>query len=377
VTIGTYEYDEDIAKSVAHIMETGDFSYGVYSSALEREISWMSSKKWGVLSNSGTSSLHVALLAAKEFYCWPDDSEIIVPAVTFVATYNAVLHAGLKPVLADVNMKTWDCDFDSIIGKVRGETVGIIAANLFGKPARLQMVRHVCNEYNLFMLEDSAEAIGAMHNGHMVGSVGDVGVYSFYMAHILTSGVGGVAVTNSGELSDLMRSYVNHGLSMENIPREFSPGYLGRNFVFDRIGHSYRITELEAAIALGNLRRLYSIVTRRQEVARKMIHGLAEVSEEIMVASIQSNETSSWQMFPVVLRNRKKHDLMEHLRESGIECRDMVPLTNQPCYEGMFDPNDYPAANFINSHGLYWGCHQNMTDDQIEYVTATVKEFFK
>lgn len=379
VALGTFSSTDGMYIDVNGILDTGRLSYGPYSKELERSMAYVADHSFGVLSNSGTSSLVVALLAMKEKYKWDSSGEVIVPATTFVATYNAVIHAGLKPVLVDVDPGRWDFGYNEILNAYTENTRAVIAVNLFGKPSRLRSIRKACRHLGLKMLEDSCEAIGAMHHKDPVGSFGEISMFSFYMAHIVTAGVGGCAVTSDEELALLMRSYVNHGLKTDTLkPSNYDAGFLGRDFQFDRIGHSYRITEFESAIALNQLKRLYEIIRERNAVADMYNHFLEGEIEngEVLVAEVGDWETSSWMMYPFVLNNVDKFEMKRVLRAQEIECRDMLPLTNQPCYQ--IDESDYPVAARLNRHGLYVGCHENMTEAQVFYVTNAIKrELYK
>ena len=269
VSLGTFECNHVIRERVAAVLDSGRLSYGPQSKELEAIFAKQHMCKHGVLSNSGTSSLLVALEALKETYGWFDWSEVIIPATTFVATANAVIQARLTPVVVDVHPSYYDLDPYLIQPALTKNTVAVIAVNLFGKPADLQTISNMCHLHDLRMIEDSCEAMYVGISGNPVGSWGDIGVFSFYMAHIIPAGVGGMSITNNDDLALQMRSLVNHGLSYSNLPSadEYDPSFLGRDFVFDRIGYSFRITELEAAIALGQIDRVASIINIRQRVA--------------------------------------------------------------------------------------------------------------
>ena len=377
VPIGTFEATPNIIDRVIRVLKDGRLSYGSESQELEQRFARMHHSKYGVLSNSGTSSLVVALQALKEIHGWPDGSEVIIPAITFVATANAVIQCRMVPVPVDVHPKYYDISSYQVIEHVTDETVAVIAVNVFGKPADLPSLSLVCSAHDLVLIEDSCEAMGVGINRRPVGSWGKVGVFSFYMAHILTCGVGGMAITDDYDLAKKMRSLVNHGISVENLPGpdRYDPAFLGRNFEFETIGHSFRITELEAAIGCEQLSMLDDIIERRQEVAEHYNNVLDPMGNMIQKPMVRGNSRSSWMMYPIIMRNMEKHKMMVWLRDNDIECRDMLPLVNQPCYKGMFDPVKYPIANWIDKHGFYIGCHQDTTWQQQEYVAQTFFEY--
>lgn len=379
VTIGTFEASDRMIDRVIRVLRSGRLSYGPESRELEREFALLHDSHYGVLSNSGTSSLVVALQALKELNGWPDGSEIIIPAITFVATVNAVLQCKMVPVLVDVHPKYYDIDPYRIARAITSKTVACIAVNVFGKPADLAAISHVCWSNRIALIEDSCEAMLVDIAGRKVGSWGVVGVFSFYMAHILTAGVGGIAITDDYEIARKMRSLVNHGISVENLPGpdKYDPSFLGRNFEFDSIGHSFRITELEAAIALEELDRLKSIVDERNKVAMYYNELLGGFSRYMQLPEVRANSRSSWMMYPIKLHVHFKDRLVQRLRDNEIEVRDMLPLTTQPCYNGMFDPDDYPVARSINDSGFYIGCHPGITRGQQEYVADVIYEHWR
>jgi dTDP-4-amino-4,6-dideoxygalactose transaminase len=377
VEIGTFEATPSIIDRVIRVLKDGRLSYGPESQELEQEFARVHHNKYGVLSNSGTSSLVVALQALKEMHGWPDGSEVIIPAITFVATANAVIQCRMVPVPVDVDPKYYDISSYQVADNATDDTVAVIAVNVFGKPADLPTLAMVCSAYGLVLIEDSCEAMGVGINQRPVGSWGRVGIFSFYMAHILTCGVGGMAITDDYDLAKKMRSLVNHGISVENLPGpdRYDPAFLGRNFEFETIGHSFRITELEAAIGIEQLKMLDDIIERRQAVAEHYNNVLDPQGGMIQKPTVRLNSRSSWMMYPIIMCNMEKYNMMRWLRENNIECRDMLPLISQPCYEGMFDLAKYPIANWIDKHGFYIGCHQGTTWDQQEYVAQTFFEY--
>jgi dTDP-4-amino-4,6-dideoxygalactose transaminase len=283
----------------------------------------------------------------------------------------------MVPVPVDVNVIYYDIDPFLMTEFITDKTVAVIAVNVFGKPCDLPAISRVCAANDLVLIEDSCEAMGVNIADRPVGSWGKVGVFSFYMAHILTAGVGGMAITDDYEVACKMRSLVNHGISIENLPgpNRYDPAFLGRNFEFETIGHSFRITELEAAIGVEQLKNLDTIVSRRQKVADYYDDHLDPAGMQIVKPRVRPNSRSSWMMYPVVMRHMGKRTMMEWFRENDIEVRDMLPLVTQPCYEGMFDVAKYPVAHYIENHGFYIGCHQDTTLTQQKYVVNTFYDY--
>lgn len=380
VALGTFETTERMRTRINMVMRSGRISYGPYCSEFETRFALRHSSRYGVLSNSGTSSLQVALQALKILNGWEDGDEVLLPALTFVATLNAVLHAGLKPVLVDVTLPYYDMDADALMYAVTGRTRAVIGVSLFGQPCDLPFLRRFCNSWHLSLVEDSCETVGVTIGGAPVGSWGDVGVFSFYVAHVLVAGVGGIAVTPDDALAKLMRSLVNHGIDLSELPTgdTYDPTFLGRKFRFIHAGHSFRITEFEAAIALAQLEDLNSIITQRKAVAATWDELLTPLSDYLRLPQVRPGSESCWMMYPLLLHDSiDKYDFMHYLAGQKIEVREMMPLTNQPYLKGIFDQDNYPVAGWINQHGVYIGCHQHIRHYEQQLATSRIASYLK
>lgn len=376
VTLGTYTTTPAIRAAVSAVLDSGRLSYGPVSRQYEQRFAEMHGCGYGVVSNSGTSSLVVALQALKELHGWRDGDEVIVPALTFVATVNAVLHNRLTPVLVDIDPLTFNIDTDLIGDAITNRTRCIMPVHLFGQPANMAMVRGLAKIYNLSVIEDSCETMLATFAGHPVGSLGDIGCFSTYTAHLLVTGVGGMATTNNPDYAQTMRSLVNHGIDLTELPngQEYDPTFLARKFRFVRAGHSFRMTELEAAIGLAQLDDLPCMIEKRRANGEYLRTALKQ--HELFTQMPEQNTTHSWMVFPMVLNEHlSKWDMMRHLQARGIECREMLPLTSQPCYG--FDETAYPVAAWVNRCGLYVGCHQDLTGEQLDYMIQAIGGFLR
>jgi dTDP-4-amino-4,6-dideoxygalactose transaminase len=206
-----------------------------------------------------------------------------------------------------------------------------------------------------------------------------------YVAHLLTAGVGGIAITNNRKYAEVMRSLVNHGRDGIYISIDDDDGLtnaelrevISRRFNFERIGHSYRITELEAALALAQLDDLQGMIDIRRKNAERLTANLSDLEDMIQLPTIRPMTTNSWMMVPLVLRHEPKDNLVSFLEEHGVETRDMLKLTDQPCYKGMWNPDDYPVARWINDCGYYIGCSHGLTYNDMDYVSDLLHDYFK
>ena len=211
IGVGDFKITPKMRQYILDILETGRLSYGPYISNFEKEFCRIHGTSFGIMSNSGTSSLHIALQTLKTLHNWEDGDEVIVPATTFVATTNIVIHNNMKPVFVDIEPEYYGIDTKLIREKITEKTRCIIPAHLFGMPCQVDEIMDIAREYNLKIIEDSCETMFAEFDGNPVGSFSDIACFSTYTAHILITGVGGISVTSNPEYAITMRSLVNHG----------------------------------------------------------------------------------------------------------------------------------------------------------------------
>ncbi|MEP7210518.1 MAG: DegT/DnrJ/EryC1/StrS family aminotransferase [Alphaproteobacteria bacterium] len=376
------DYEKNL---VNEVLDSNQLTYGPYSKRFESEFAASHECRFAQFMNSGTSALHVALQVLKTRHGWADGDEVIVPAVTFVATSNIVLHNRMTPVFVDVESDTYNIDPKKVEEKITSRTRAIIPVHLLGLPASMGPIQDIARTYKLAIIEDSAETMFAKYMGKSVGSLGDVGCFSTYIAHFLVTGVGGLTTTNDPELAADMRSVMNHGRDGIYIGSTDDHGVddktfheiVERRFRFVHIGHSFRCTEMEAAIGIGQLARKDEIVTRRRAIAERYNKELAKYSDVIQLPHCPDDRTHSYMLYGIVTKREDKKRMVHFLEDLNVETRDMLPLINQPVYRRMFGNLDskFPVATWINNHGFYVGCHSFMKDEEVDYVIEAIGEF--
>jgi dTDP-4-amino-4,6-dideoxygalactose transaminase len=301
--------------------------------------------------------------------------------MTFVATVNIVLFNRLTPVLADIDPETFNLWPDAAAAAVTDRTVAMIPVHLFGQPADMTSLMAIAEERGLRVLEDSCETVAARHRGRMVGTFGDFGCFSTYMAHIVTTGVGGLAVTDDDENITRFRSLMNHGRNPiylridddQDLADDALLRVVWSRYDFVSIGQSYRATEMEAALGIGQLDRLEAKQARRREVAARLIERLDHPDLRLPVTA-EGNE-HAFMMFPIVCRTGEIRDrLVVGLERAGVETRFLLPIIGQPCYEGVlnFPADAFPNARRALANGFYIGSHPGMTDDDVDYIAEVV-----
>lgn len=361
---------------VLSVLDSGTLSYGPISQKFEALFSQKHGCKYGVVSNSGTSSLQVALAALKEYGGWEDGDEVIVPATTFVATANVVLMNNLRPVFVDIEDTTYGMDPDLVEQAIGPKTRAIIPVHLFGIPCQMDRIMPIAQKHGLRVIEDSCETVCASIDGKSVGSFGDIGVFSFYACHPVCAGIGGMATTNNKQLNDLMRSMVNHGRGGGFINGLVSDAPPDQRFLFERLGYSYRITEIEAALALAQTENLWSQTSKRIYAGYRVGSALRQEFGDML--HIPLMERSSYMMFPVLLTEHAlvgKAYAMQALEDAGIETREMLPLLSQPFYVNQgHDLTQYPVSQRVKDRGFYFGIYPEMDIAEIRHIVKTFEQ---
>ncbi|MCI0652285.1 MAG: DegT/DnrJ/EryC1/StrS family aminotransferase [Planctomycetes bacterium] len=387
ITLGTFRCTASAREYVNDVLTSGRLTYGPYSQRFERDFARLHDSRFGILSNSGTSALQIALAALKERCGWADGDEVIVPAVTFVATVNIVLHCRMQPVLVDVDPRYYELDPDELARAITPRTRAVIPVHLFGQPADMQPIVEVARRHGLQVIEDSCETMFAAYRGRMCGSIGDIGCFSTYAAHLLVTGVGGICTTSDAELATTLRSLANHGRDGiyfsvdddDNLGANEMREVIARRFHFTSIGFSYRVTELEAALGVAGLETWESMISRRRENGARLTARLAPLADRIQLPAIREHTQHSFMMYPIVLREEPKKRLVEALEFAGAETRDMLPLTNQPALRRVLDIRNesFPVANWINECGFYVGCHQDLAPEDIDDLASAILAYFE
>lgn len=369
------------------VIDSNRLSYGPVTQKFETEFARLHAVPFACFCNSGTSALQIALAALKEQRGWRNGDEVIVPAVTFVASVNVIWQNGLTPVLVDVDPTTYNVDPAKIAAAITQRTRCIMPVHLMGLPCDMAPILDLARRHDLAIVEDSCETMFARYQGRPVGSFGDVACFSTYVAHFLVTGVGGFAVTRDRELARLMRSLMNHGrdsiyISIDDDAETGSPKFreiIDRRFRFERIGYSYRCTELEAAIGLGQLEEWSQILAARQACAAYYTRELASLSDVLQLPTVPEGREHAFMVYPLVVRGDSMRPLVYHLEERGIETRDMLPLIHQPVYRpwlGADVGRRFPIANHLYERAFYIGCHQHLTQSDLQHVVNSIHQHF-
>jgi perosamine synthetase len=374
---------------VMEVLESGRLGAGPMMARFEAQIAALHDAKYGLMCNSGTSALHIALAARKETDGWQDGDEVIVPALTFIASSNVVLYNGLRPVFVDVEPQYYTIDPARIEAKLSPRTRAIMPVHIAGLPCDMDPILDIARTHGLRVIEDSCEAMFVRYKGRVVGSFSDIACFSTYIAHLVTTGVGGLCTTNDPELIVLLKSLMNHGRDSIYIRMDDDEGKRGDDlfrvvnsrFSFVRLGHSFRCTEMEAALGLAQLEERDRVWARRQAIAARLTEGLRNLQDVIQLPIRRPGSDHAYMMYPLVLIDpeERRDDLIRYLEDRGIETRYLLPLINQPIYRRLFGNLDkeYPVAARLNEAAFYVGCHPGMSDDDVERIITCFQRYFE
>lgn len=323
-----------------------------------------------IAASSGTDAGIVAASALLERGAKRGD-EVITPALAFAATGNCILAAGLIPRFVDVDLETLNIDPDRIEEAISPRTRAIQVVHTMGKPAPMDRILSIAEKHRLMVIEDACEAHGATRKGQVVGSFGDMGLFSFYAAHMICSGEGGMIVTADPELAGWCRSIRSHG-------RRGGDLY----FHFDRVGYNSKMNDLEAAIGLEGLENFDRTFSVRRGYLQRLWKLLEPLEDRLLLYRDGPGEITCPHAVPIVLRDEREsvEGLYRHLEGQGIQCKTLfgsLPTQHQAFRFLGVPPGAFPVAERVGKTGLHFGVHQYLTDDDIHFAAESVSSYFK
>ena len=325
--------------------------------------------------NSGTSALDIAVQSLD----LPKGSEIITTPFTFVATSNAIIYNGLKPVFADICSDTFNIDPDSIQKKITKNTRAIIYVDYAGQPCDIKAIKDIADEFDLYLIEDACHALGAEYDGKKVGNFADMTVFSFHPVKHITTGEGGAVVTNNRELYDKLLLLRSHGIN-KNTQERYGPN---ASWAYDMkyLGRNYRITDFQAALGISQLKKLDTFIKRRQEIADKYNEAFADVPE-IVTQSTESSMRHGWHLFTILLDSGiNRNDFFTLMRGKNIGVNlHYIPVYKFTYYRNnfKFDDGEYPVTEDIFRRIVTLPLFPLMSDEDIlsviDATMASIKE---
>ena len=317
----------------------------------------------GVAVCNGTAALEVALAAAGV----GTGDEVIMPSFTIISCALAALRLGATPVLVDVEPETYNMDVSQVEAKITDKTKAFMPVHMYGHPVDMDPLIEIAGKHNLSVVEDAAEVHGAEYKGAKCGGIGDVGSFSFYANKIITTGEGGMVVTNSKEAAERARSYRNLAHSPE------------KRFLHKELGYNFRMTNLQAAVGVAQLECIDKFVSMKRKTAKSYTKRLSKIEGLKLPQEKQWAKNVYW-MYTVELAEKlgvTAEEVMTLLKEKGVGTRSFfIGLHKQPCLRGLglFEGDDYPVTERIAEYGLYLPSGLALTSEQIDTVCDAVEE---
>ena len=399
IRVGDFQIGNEEINAVLEVLKSGRITEGPKVAELEKRWSEFVGTAYSVLVNSGTSALIAGLLALKYKYSLPNGTKIITSPVTYIATVNAIVLTGFEPIFVDIDPYTFALDFEKVeeIVKKDNNIKIVIPVHLMGYMNHMGDLIRICNDYNLVLFEDAAQAHGSVYNGKKAGSFGALSAFSFYVAHNVQAGELGAVNTDDFEIYKLIKKLKANGRMCDckiclrdkgkcpKLPilrREYPDKDYDPRFLHDMIGYNFKTMDIQASLALVQLEKIDKIIKRRQENVKMLNQGLEKFSDIIQIP-VFSREIS-YLAYPIIIKRPdiiSRRELREKLEKKRIETRPLfgcIP-TQQEAYAFLNEKyiKKLPNANYIGENGFYIGCHQYLTKDDIAYIINAFEEILK
>ena len=341
-------------------------SKGKFIEEFEQRFADFCGAKYGIATSNGTAALHLALSALGI----GKGDEVIIPTFTFVATANTVRYTGAKPVFVDSTKDCWCINPLLIEEKITSRTKAIIPVHLYGHPSDMDPILKIARKHHLYVIEDAAEAHGAEYKGIRVGSLGTIGCFSFYGNKIITTGEGGMCVTNNKRLAQKMMILRDHGMNPK------------KRYWYDVIGFNYRMTNLQAALGVAQLERINDFIKKKRQIAswyKDGLHNLAQKGSITVHPELAWAKCVYWMYSILIERNfgKTRNQIITILERKGIETRPFFyPIHTLPPYR-KFANNNYPVAEDIAKRGINLPSAVSLIEKDINQITLVIRKMYK
>ena len=361
--------DEDIA-SVVQVLKTDWITQGPNIDEFETKIAEYCGAQYAVAVCNGTAALHAACAAAGI----SQGDEAITTPITFAATANAITYCSGKPVFADIREDTLNIDCAEIERKLSPRTKAILPVDFAGHPADLDEIRAIAQEKGLTIIEDASHALGAEYKGHKIGSLADMTVFSFHPVKHITTGEGGMILTDNEEFYEKLKIFRHHGIVKDSLDK--GPWY----YEIYAPGHNFRITDFQCALGISQLKKLDRFVERRREIASRYNEAFSKI-EEVIIPFEEDSAKAAYHIYVIQLRTELlkvgRKEIFEALRAENIGVNvHYIPLHLHPFYQRQFGykKGDYPKAERYYERAITLPIFPKMTDEDVDDVIEAVEK---
>ena len=352
--------DNKEKQAVMAVLDSGQLAQGPKTQELETKLAKLCETKYALAVNSGTAALHCALASLN----LKSGDEVVTTPFTFIATANAILMAGAKPVFADIEYSSFNLDPKEVAKKITLRTKAILTVNLYGQPANYQELHLLAKKHHLKIIEDGAQSIGASYKNKFSGNLGDLGCFSFYATKNIMCGEGGAIVTSNKRYYETMKCFRHHG---QNADKPYQ--YFG-------LGYNYRLTDLQAALALVQLDRLQGINKRRQQIALMYEKGLSKIPG-LVTPLILPNRSHVFHQYTIRITENfpiTRDQLKERLLQKGIGSGIYYPIPLHKARHFEARGENLKTAEQAAKEVLSLPVHPQLTNEQIEFVIKAIKK---
>ena len=372
IPYGKQTIEQDDIQAVVDVLKSDFLTTGPKIAEFEQTVADYVGAKYAVAISNGTSALHAACFAAG---IGPGD-EVITTPLTFAASANCVLYCGGTPVFADVDPKTYNIDSEDIRRKITDRTKAIIAVHLAGQPCDMDAIHSIAHEHGLIVIEDGAHALGSVYKGKKVGCLSDMTTFSFHPVKPITTGEGGMIVTDNEDFYKKMVLFRSHGITRDDsiMTRNDGPWFYQQ---FD-LGYNYRITDIQCALGCSQMKKLDRFLARRKEIVARYNEAFADCDNIITPYQLSDTE-SGWHLYMVQVKNCDRRQVFEAMREKGIGVNvHYIPVYMHPYYqEHGYETVHCANAEEIYSHIISLPLYPGLTFEQQDYVIDALKSLCK
>lgn len=376
INYGRQWIDKSDIKAVTKVLGSDLIAQGPMVEKFEKELCKVTGAKYCVVVSNGTAALHLAVLALDI----PEGSEGITTPITFVASANCLIYSHIKPVLADILPDTYNINPEEIKKKITGKTKVIIPVHFAGQPAEMQEIHQIAKKHKLYVIEDAAHAIGSKYaDNNKVGSCkySDLTTFSFHPVKTITTGEGGAITTNDKNLYKKLLLLRSHGIT--KIPQEFSQNPGPWYYEMQNLGFNYRMTDIQAALGISQLKKLNKFVKIRQKIVKKYNQAFSELPN-VKIPNEKDENQTAWHLYVLQIDFQKigksRKQVMEELSRKNIGTQvHYIPVHFQPYYKKNygFKKGDFPVAEKYYENCLSLPLYPKMTDNEVEYVIKEIK----
>lgn len=367
IPYGKQTIEEEDIQAVIDVLKSDYLTTGPKIAEFEKLVCEYTNTKYAVAISNGTAALHAACFASG---IGPED-EVITTPITFAASANCVLYCGGTPVFADIDPNTYNIDVDDVRRKITEKTKAIIPVHLAGQPCDMDAIHELAKEYNLTVIEDGAHALGSVYKGQKIGGLSDMTTFSFHPVKPITTGEGGMIMTNNEELYKRLVLFRSHGITREEELMTSNEGAWFYQQLF--LGYNYRITDIQCALGISQMKKLDKYLQRRREIAARYDEAFASVDN--IVTPYQSNGSQSgWHLYIIQVRGESRKEVFETLRAKGIGVNvHYIPVYYHPYYrEHGYAETKCPIAEELYEHIISLPIFPGLTDEEQDYVIEQV-----